>query len=290
MKFGNDLTMWLSALFVGASIYGLNIAYPMVRIHGLPETGGVSYKLYDEVNSDNNLYNEITDNIIITPSPIPTKSPLRTPFVVQLLGDSMMLEGFGPRLEVKLLEFMGLTVKRFGKYSSGLNRIDFYNWYDQTTVHLKANKPDVLIVLFGANDGQNIIDLDTKIKYGLSSPQWDVVYAKRVKLYLDYFSPMVREFYWVGHTIPRTDNFYGKFLRMNAIYKAECEKVENCHYVDSWARFAVNGKYSATLADDNGLVKTVKGSDGVHVNTHGGNILADLVIKTMRKDVLMDHK
>jgi hypothetical protein len=290
MKFGKDLTMWFSALFVGASIYGLNIAYPIVQIHGLPETGGISDNWDKTETTDNMSYIEISDNIEMTPSPIPTKVPLRAPFLVQLLGDSMMLEGFGPRLEVKLLEYMGVTVKRFGKYSSGLNRVDFYNWYDQTTIQLKANKPDVLIVLYGANDGQNIIDLDTKIKYCLSTPQWDIVYAKRVKLYLDYFTPMVKEFYWVGHTIPRTDNFYGKFLRMNAIYKAECEKFENCHYVDSWSRFAVNGKYSATLADDKGLVKTVKGSDGVHVNTHGGNILADLVINTMKVDVEMYHR
>jgi hypothetical protein len=290
MKFGKDLTTWFSALLVGGSIYGLNIFYPIVKVQSLPETGGVSYSLENTYISDNTDEYIVSDNIDVLPTLTPTKTPLRAPFVVQLLGDSMMLEGFGPRLEVKLLDYMGLSVKRFGKYSSGLNRIDFYNWYDQTKIQLDANHPDVLIVMFGANDGQNIIDLDTKVKYGLSSPQWDIVYTKRVKMYLDYFSPYVREFYWVGHTIPRTENFYGKFLRMNTIFQTECAKYPNCHYVDSWNRFAVNGKYSATLADDNGLVKTVKGSDGVHVNTHGGNILADLVIKTMKKDVLMDHR
>lgn len=211
---------------------------------------------------------------------------INMPATILLVGDSMMQVGFGPSLETKLLEYKNVTVVRDGRFSTGLNRIDYFDWYQTTTDLVNANKPDVLIVMFGANDGQGIIDDDGKT-YQLEDPMWDTAYTKRVDRYLELFADKVKRIYWVGHPIPKDENqtdvtsFYNKFARMNKIYSEEIKKFANVEYVDAWSRFAIDGKYSPILADNNGLSQLVKGSDGVHVTNHGGNILADFMIGNM---------
>ena len=223
-----------------------------------------------------------------TPTVEPTmgnyeKTKISPPFTVQLIGDSMILEGFGPMMINKLNQYQGITIKSNGRYSTGLNRIDYFDWYKETEGLIKLNKPDVLIIMFGANDGQNIIAKDGSIGQ-LLTPKWKTIYTQRVDDYLDLISPKVGLIYWVGHPIPRPQDFYDKFSAMNPIYKTECAKYANCRFVDEWDRFALNGKYVAAVADDSGNIQTVKGSDGVHVTNHGGNIMADEVIKVMMVD------
>jgi hypothetical protein len=227
-----------------------------------------------------------TPAINTTRTPVEPGQKIKAPMTIQLVGDSMMLEGFGPRLEAKLLTYNDVTVKRNGKYSTGLNRVDYFDWYNRTDELLTQNKPAILVVMYGANDGQDIVDLKNGNIIGrLGTAQWEKMYRERVSSYLAKFAPRVDAFYWVGHPIPRTDDFYRKFTVMNKVYVEECAKVANCHFVNEWDRFAINGKYSATVADDNGVTKTVKGSDGVHVTTHGGDIMSDEVIKVMKADV-----
>jgi len=245
----------------------------------------------DELVSSNDDKTKVLGTSSVTPTvtviPTPSNydnSVIKPPFKVQIVGDSMVLEGFGPQMKIKLLEYQGVTVFSNGKYSTGLNRIDYYDWFAETSSLLASNKPDVLIVMFGANDGQGIVAKDGSIG-ALGSAKWKQIYIQRVLDYLTLVSPKVGLIYWVGQPIPRTSDFYNKFLVMNPIYQSECAQFTNCRFVNEWDRFAVNGKYAASVADDSGLVQTVKGPDGVHVTVHGGNIMADEVIKMMKKDI-----
>jgi hypothetical protein len=301
MNWRQDLKIWLIILFVGLATYCLALyvknsdafvwagikgieLQPIADQNGLSTLAETGQKVVEPTPT------VIEETVAPTPTMLLPTPQLSAPMTVLLVGDSMMLEGFGPRMESKLAEYKDVKIKRFGKYSTGLNRVDYYDWYKRTQELIAAEKPNILIVQFGGNDGQSILNYSNGKKVSQASAEWDMLYSARVNSYLTQFTPQVREFYWVGHPIPRTDEFYRKFSRMNTIYVAECAKFPNCHYVDEWSRFAVNGKYSATLADDKGLTKTVKGADGIHVNTHGGNIMADLVIKIIKQDVILEHK
>ena len=207
---------------------------------------------------------------------------LSAPIKILIIGDSMILEGFGPQFENRLKSYEGFTTVRFGKYSTGLNRIDYFDWYSKTRELITSHNPDVLVIMVGANDGQGIRDSNGNAVL-LNSESWDVVYRERVKNYLEEFSPKFKQIYWIGHPIPRTENFHNKFLRMNKIYDEVSQEYANVYYVNSWERFAVDGKYAPTLADDDGTVAYVKSSDGVHVTNHGGKILSDLTIDYMHQ-------
>lgn len=234
---------------------------------------------------------EIT-NILNNAPPTEVQNP-KTPIAPQkitppvkflLVGDSMMLVGFGPALENSLLKYNGVSVVREGVYSTGLNRIDYFDWFTKTDELITLHKPDVLIVMFGANDGQGIKDKEGK-PHELGSESWKEVYRQRVNVYLSRTAPKLKKIYWVGHPITGNDNFLAKFQAMNPIYEAECAKFPNAVFINTWERFAVNGTYSQTISDDNGLRQIAKQSDGVHVTDFGGRVLTDFVLKTVLKDV-----
>lgn len=209
---------------------------------------------------------------------------LTAPIKFLLVGDSMMLVGFGPALENSLLKFNGVSVVREGAYSTGLNRIDYYDWFTKTDELINQHKPDVLIVMFGGNDGQGIVDRNKKA-HEFGSESWKEVYRQRVNIYLSRIAPKVKKIYWLGHPITGNLSFLDKFQVMNPIYKSECEKFSNTFFVDTWERFAVNGQFRQSIPDDNGLWQIAKSSDGVHVTDFGGRILANFLIKRMLNDV-----
>ncbi len=209
---------------------------------------------------------------------------ITAPVKFLLIGDSMMLVGFGPALENSLLKFNGVSVVREGVYSTGLNRIDYFDWFTKSDELIALHKPDVLIVMFGGNDGQGIKDKAGKA-HELYSESWKEVYRERVRVYLSRVSPKLKKIYWVGHPITGNDNFFAKFQLMNPIYESESAKFPNAVFINSWERFAVNGTYSQTISDDNGLRQIAKQSDGVHVTDFGGKVLSDFVMKSVLKDV-----
>jgi hypothetical protein len=223
-------------------------------------------------------------NVPGTPVGGPSPGKLTLPVKFLLVGDSLMIEGFGPEMEKALASHDGFSAFRKGVYSTGLNRADYFDWTAETENLIGQNKPDALIVIFGANDGQGITDNDGK-DHALGTPGWSETYAKRVDAYLARISPIVKKIYWVGHPIPGNDSFFRKIKAMNSIYEAEAVRFTNVSYVNTWDRFAVNGKFSRTLRDDNGKSGAVKSGDGIHVTTFGGTIMASVVVAAVEKDI-----
>ncbi|MBV9216245.1 MAG: DUF459 domain-containing protein [Acidobacteria bacterium] len=217
-------------------------------------------------------------------APPPASGKLTVPAKFLLIGDSLMIEGFGPALEKAINARAGFTAVRNGVYSTGLNRFDYFDWSAKAEELIKDNKPDALIVMFGANDGQGITDLEGK-DHPLGTPEWSTTYAKRVNAFLTRISPLVKKIYWVGHPIPGNENFYKKISAMNPVYESEAAKFPNVVYVNEWDRFAVNGKFSPKVTDDDGRSGAVKNSDGIHVTDFGGKIMASVVLKAIEKDV-----
>lgn len=212
------------------------------------------------------------------------KKIFNLPLKLVMLGDSMIMVGFGPNLEEQLLAKDQVTVLREGKFSTGLNRIDYFDWYSRTEELIQQNNPDILIVMFGANDGQGIVD-ENGVAFKLSDPKWDEVYQRRVFNYMTRFSSKVKKIYWVGHPISLSPDFGPKFTRMNKIYLSESEKFENIEYIDMWERFMVNGKYASALPSKNGKIGLVKQSDDVHMTEHGGLVMAEYIMGILSEDI-----
>jgi len=86
--------------------------------------------------------------------------------LVVLAGDSMMAVGFGTSLMRRASEDKNLRILRAFKSGTGLARPDVFNWMDQYPAILGSERPYVVIVAIGANDGQSFVVDGRILLYG----------------------------------------------------------------------------------------------------------------------------
>ena len=212
------------------------------------------------------------------PRTITQKKPLR----LYVAGDSMD-QVFGSSL-VNLGEATGLIKGRNDYHvSSGLSRPDFFDWPQRLVDQIVDFKPDAAAVLFGANDGQDVLYEGKVLKVGTKA--WQEVYAKRVGKAMDTLTKGGRRVYWVGNPIMRAVGYRERIAMMDHIYQAEAAKHPGVTFVSTWQLMA-NGKgsYSDYLKDANGDSVLMRAPDGIHLTRAGGDRMAALVLGVIEKD------
>ena len=212
------------------------------------------------------------------PRPITGKKPLR----MYVAGDSMD-QVFGSSL-VNLAEETGL-VKAKNDYhvSSGLSRPDFYDWPQRLVDQIVVFRPDAAVVLFGANDGQNVLYEGEVLKVGTKA--WQAVYAERVGEAMDILATRGRRVYWVGNPIMKDFGYRERIAMMNHIYEAEARKHPGVTFVSTWRALAdENGSYTEYLKDENGDQVLMRAPDGIHLTRAGGDRMAQVVLDAIMRE------
>ena len=214
-----------------------------------------------------------------SPSPAPvalrtptTKAPLR----MAAYGESV---GGGALLGVKLLteQRKDIKVHRFVKVASGLTRPDFFDWpvYLEQDMAKRKQPFEAVLVMFGANDGQDTKVGDEQLKFGTGS--WKAMYSERVGDVMDFYLKKGAErVYWAGMPRMGIGWFNTRMDQLNAIYKAEAAKrAPDVEYIDAWkAVDAPATTYRAELRQD----------DGVHLTVEGGTKAAEAVLAAVAED------
>ncbi|WP_427158786.1 DUF459 domain-containing protein [Aliinostoc sp. HNIBRCY26] len=207
------------------------------------------------------------------------------------LGDSIMgFLGVAFENNVKKSDYGLEQIKVFYKISTGLNRIDFYDWYSHTRELIQQNNPDVMVVVFGGNDDQNILDANKKFHEELT-PGWEKAYEERVERYaklLDEYP--VKKVYWIGHPISNVARYNKFFPIFNRIYQKVSLVHPKIEFVDYWNTFAVNGKFSPIAADSTGRKARVRYNDGLHPTEHGAKIMMEILKKRMIEEGVLRAK
>lgn len=194
---------------------------------------------------------------------------------VLLLGDSMMLEGFGPQLQRRLSAWPGLSVSRTGRYGTGLCRLDVFDWLHYFDLCLIQYQPDLVILTVGANDTQDIVDAGHKRVF-LGSDEWNAIYADRVRELLRLAEMRGVELFWVGLPIMGREPYTQRVIAINKVAERVCQAAPNCRFWDSWLSVAdAEGRYSAFLRDEEGKRQRVRAQDGVHLTEFGGGLMAE---------------
>ena len=181
-------------------------------------------------------------------------------------GDSLSLSltvGFGRVTSPTLVDFTRDT-----QLSSGLTRKDFLDWPQRLARLLIEDRPDVLVVMFGGNDYQDVI-FDGQLLERPSQP-WLDFYRSRVKEAMDLLNQPGLQVIWVGQPVMRNDFYSEGMEHLNEIYRSEAATRQSITYFDTWSLFAdPQGNYTDTI--DGTLVREI---DGIHLNTEGGIRLA----------------
>ncbi len=212
----------------------------------------------------------------------PTSVPAGASYL--LIGDSMMQDGIGSELENSLLNSKVSAVYRKAIQSTGLLHPDRLNWYAEVDRLLANRKYDVVIIMLGLNDADHMTDSSGTYQM-FGSNKWKVAYAQKVEQMLNQLlvKNKVKKVVWVGLPVA-PDKFWDNNVRvLNDVYKTVVSRYINAIYVDTYDRFRVNGKWSSVVKDNRGNARTARQEDGLHMTIHGGRIMADLILDTMKK-------
>lgn len=217
-----------------------------------------------------------------SPNPFLTINP---PYNILIVGDSFIAESFGPALEKEMLSYQSTQVFRKGVYSTGFSRPDYFNWEDEINKLILEKNPNIALVMFGANDGQDQTSLDKEIiHYG--AKEWNEEYGSRVSSFLKILEDNKIFVFWIGNPIARDKYYADKMANLNSVYESVCQQHPNCLYLDTWSVLAtLEGKYSAYLPDENGQKHLARASDGIHTTAFGSQILLKEITNRIGKGI-----
>lgn len=152
--------------------------------------------------------------------------------------------------------------------ATGLSRPDFFDWAQHLAGVLTESRPDVIVVLFGANDFQNV-EYEGEILDRFGS-EWLDLYRERVDRMMTLLGQPDTQTIWVGQPPVREPRLSGGLATLNDVYAEVAAEHPHVTYVDAWDIFSDSG---------GGYVDEIDGvrlrrEDGVHLTIDGGNRLA----------------
>lgn len=176
------------------------------------------------------------------------------------------------------------------KSASGLARPDFFDWPSTLAAAVKRERPAVVVVALGANDGQGLRNRDGTWAVGhaptANDAAWRAEYARRVAAAMDLLAADGRRVVWVGVANHPSMSTRARLRQQDAVVRAEAKRrAGRVVYVDTWALFDTpDGAYTTSLVDAvDGVFKRVRAADGFHLNLAGVHILATAVAAAVRQ-------
>ncbi len=178
------------------------------------------------------------------------------------------------------------------KVSSGLARPDYFDWNARLHEHVPVVDPDIVVITFGGNDAQGLLDASGGVVAFQPVPdsdnaEWRAEYGKRVGEVMDFLVEDGRTVIWVG--IPNDDDPDVTFRMQvqDETAKAEAAKRPSIVFIDTWSRFSGRtggwAEYVIDPRDDIG--KDVRADDGFHLNETGAEILALDIAEAIKADL-----
>lgn len=208
----------------------------------------------------------------LPPLPKPTRAePLR----VLVIGDSTALDlGYG--LQRAAAPTGRYKVFLDGRISTGLARLDYFNWLAQALRDMIRYHPDVVVVLMGLNDLQDFrVGGRYVVRY---TRPWLHAYATRVDAMLVEVSPPERRVVWVGEPIVSNKNIAYGLRIVNRVYRNQTTGISGVSYLDGWHLFVdARGRYTAYLRDSSGSLQQVREADGEHLTPAGQDRIGQYV-------------
>jgi hypothetical protein len=152
--------------------------------------------------------------------------------------------------------------------STGLSRPDFYDWPQRLAQVIVERKPDVFVLLFGANDDQNMQTAAGVLEAG--SAEWLAEYRTRVAKVMDLVHQPGTTTVWVGLPGMRGASFDRDIAAIDAVYREEASKRPWISYVETRSLFAgPDGGYAEYLTGGDGQPVQMRQSDGIHWSIAG---------------------
>ena len=207
---------------------------------------------------------------------------------VVVVGDSLA-DGVGFFAERVFKPFF-VDVSRQGQISTGLARLDYFDWFARMQLIVDQYRPDLTIVMLGENDNQSLQSPDGHVETSIGTFEGGGAYEARAERFARIASSDGGHVIWVGLPNEREDDRWEFIQRQNAIFADVADHLPNVSYFDTWTTFAApDGGYTAYYRDGN-KVDLVRADDGVHFNPDGYTLLAEKVASLATQDFGLDPK
>jgi hypothetical protein len=195
---------------------------------------------------------------------------------ILLVGDSIG-NNLGYGMLGQLGRYPNLKFVLRAKASTGLSNAWFYNWETNLKRYLVAEKPDMVIVLLGANDRQNIKVGSNVYTYGTAA--WKRVYSESVGRMAKLATDAGAYIHWVGMPICKPYNYNKGMELIASLTRIELAKHSGTSFSQLHTLTAdAAGNYTQYLTV-NGVRTKVRGDDGIHFTGPGQSVIGSYIIK-----------
>ena len=204
------------------------------------------------------------------------RAPARKKTVL-LLGDSFVVSAFGVTLEHLLDEHAALVGHRQGKSSSGLARPDFFNWFEEGRRQVAKHRPDLVVVMMGGNDGQDLAAWGEHPQVHWKTPRWPAAYRARMVAFVKSIQAPGRKVLWLGLPPMGAPRFEKKVEFIRKLQREALRGMKDVSYLDT--RPLLTGKSGRLLPyapspRKGARRERIRDPDGVHFTVAGGRFFA----------------
>jgi hypothetical protein len=208
------------------------------------------------------------------------------PLRVLILGDSLGIDMGGP-LQNDLANTGVVQATLDARESTGLTRPDYFNWPAELQTDLGTARPQVVVVMIGANDPQ---DFPGPPDVPYSSPQWNVLYAGRVAAFMHLAQSEGATVLWVGMPPMQRPQLSSELADIDALDQRQAAlSTPPVHFISSWTLLGTpQGAYTPFITNGAGQVVNVRTPDGIHLTPAGGEVLAQTVLNYLRGPLHID--
>jgi uncharacterized protein len=202
------------------------------------------------------------------------------PLRVLILGDSLGIDMGGP-LQNDLANTGVVQATLDARESTGLTRPDYFNWPAELQSDLGTSKPQVVVVMIGANDPQ---DFPGPPDVPYASPQWNVIYAGRVAAFMQLAQSQGATVLWVGMPPMQRPRLSTEMADIDAIDQKQATlRTPPVDFISSWTLLGTpQGGYTPFITNGSGQVVNVRTPDGIHLTPAGGEVLSQAVLNYLR--------
>jgi hypothetical protein len=160
---------------------------------------------------------------------------------------------------------------------TGLANQAYFDWPARLPLLLTAARPDVVVVLVGANDDQGMYVRHAPVTP--TSPAWSRAYAQRVGLLLAASHRAGARVVWVGLPPMEDRDLDAATRRVNRIDEIEVRRHPDALYLPPpSALVTCAGQYKQFADDASGNAVQLRTPDHVHLTWTGAQVLANGVV------------
>jgi hypothetical protein len=205
---------------------------------------------------------------------------------VLLIGDSLIAGSLGGTLSRALSRDARLHVIEAFQTATGLSRPEIYDWMKVVPPLIEREKPQLVVVSFGANDATNIREGDRLIEFGDFS--WRRSYSEHVLAMMRALSGTDARVLWLGLPPMRDTRLHERTQYLNGIFAQCASKVPRVEFLPLGMLVSSgSGEYATFLNGPDGRLVRYRLDDGVHYSPAGARAISrwvvDWIYERMRK-------